>query len=180
MLHHGVENGEQLSHTGSESHLLGFSCVTQALVETANDGITAGPHPGRYVQCGPDMSAAAPHGPFASKRPAIAVQGSDSNECGNLLPTQGPQFGEIHNQRPGEPWPYPWHRAGQIVFLLPDGTLLNGVGQRSLGLRHLTFESRDVRMSATSLDLTSASPLPRWHLNWSNPHAFLRLSCFLL
>jgi len=49
MFHHGVENGEQLSHTGSEGHLLGFSCVIQALVETANDGIAAGPHQGRHV-----------------------------------------------------------------------------------------------------------------------------------
>ena len=102
MLHHGVENGEQRSHTGGEGHLLGLSCVTQALVETANDGIAAGPHQGRHVLRSPDMSAAAPHGEFASERPAIAVQWGNSNERGNLLPAQGPQLGEIHDQRPSE------------------------------------------------------------------------------
>ena len=55
MFHHVVENREPLSHTGGECHLLGLSCVTQALVETANDGIAAGPHQGRHVQCCPDM-----------------------------------------------------------------------------------------------------------------------------
>jgi len=116
MLQHGVENGEQLSHTGSEGHLLGFSCVTQALVETANDGIAAGPHQGRHIQRGPDMRAAAPHGPFASERPAIAVEWSDSNKCGNLLPVQGPQLGEIHNQRLGKPWPYPGTVRSRLSF----------------------------------------------------------------
>src|SRR6266581_5605460 len=114
------------------------------------------------------MSAAAPQDPFASERPAIAVQGSDSNECGNLLPTQGPQFGEIHNQRPGEPWPYPWHRAEQIVFLSPDGTLVNGVRERSFGLRHLTFEPCDVRVQALMHEVGRASEtvfLRRQHLD---------------
>ena len=148
MLHHGVENGEQLSHTGGEGPLLGLPCVTKALVDTANDGIAAGPHQGRHVQRGPDMRAATPHGAFASERPAIAVQWGDPNECGNLRPAQGPQLGEIHNQRPSEPWSYPGHGAEQIVFLSPDGTLANGVGKRTLGLRHLTFEPRDVRVQA--------------------------------
>lgn len=43
MFHHVVENREPLSHTGGEYHLLGLSCVTQAWVETANNGIAAGP-----------------------------------------------------------------------------------------------------------------------------------------
>ena len=111
MLHHGVENGEPLSHTGGEGHLLGLPCPTQALGETANDGIAAGPHQGRHVQRCSDMRAAAPLGAFTSERPAIAVQWGDSNECGTLLPAQGPQLGEIHDQRPGEPWPYPGHCA---------------------------------------------------------------------
>jgi hypothetical protein len=94
------------------------------------------------------MSAATPHNPSASECPAIAVQWGDSNECGNLLAAQGPQLGEIHNQRPSEPWSYPGHCAEQIVFLSPDGTLANGVGEHSLGLRHLTFEPRDMRVQA--------------------------------
>jgi hypothetical protein len=129
MLHHGVENGEELSHTGGERHFLRLPRHTEALGEGANHGIAAGRHQRRHRQGRPHMSAAAPHGAFAAERPAITVQRGDPDECGTLLPAQGPQLGEIRNERPSEPWPHPWHRAEQIVFVPPDRTLANGVGE---------------------------------------------------
>ena len=94
------------------------------------------------------MRTATPHGTFASERSAIVVQWGDPNECSNLLPVQGSQFGEAHNQRPGEPWSHPWHRAEPIIVFSPERTLANGGGERTLGLSHLTFEPCDVDLQA--------------------------------
>src|SRR5512137_553790 len=90
MFHHRIEDGQEFTHAGREDHLLGLPSVTQALVEIPNDGIAAGGHQGCHVERSSDMRAAAPHRTFAAERPAIAVKWGNPNECGNLLPVQGP------------------------------------------------------------------------------------------
>lgn len=87
MLHRGVENGEPLSHTGGECHLLGLPASHKRWQKLRMTGLQRDPTRAAIY------SAATSHGPFASERPAIAVQWDDSNECGNLFAAQGPTSG---------------------------------------------------------------------------------------
>src|SRR4051795_8578320 len=51
----GVENREQLAHTGHQSHLLRLARRQETLVELPYDGIVAGGDQGTHVQRGSDL-----------------------------------------------------------------------------------------------------------------------------
>ena len=69
MLYHGVENGQQLMHTRSESDFLGLASLHQTQVEGAQERVMAGGHQSRHVQRGPDRSAPTPDDPVAAVGP---------------------------------------------------------------------------------------------------------------
>ena len=68
MFQHGVENGQQLAHTGGECHLRGFPDRSQPLIKGLEDGIVAHGRQGAHVQHRPDMRPSAPDRPFATHR----------------------------------------------------------------------------------------------------------------
>jgi len=102
------------------------------------------------------MSAAAPHGPFASERPAIAGSGERLQRVRQFASDYKVPIREIHNQRPGEPG-LPLAPCGADRLSLARWTLVNGVRERSFGLRHLTFEPCDVRVQALMHEVGRAS-----------------------
>src|SRR3954454_11664057 len=62
----GVENREQLAHTGHQSHLLRLARRQETLVELPYDGIVAGGDQGAHVQRGSDLGPPSPHATMAT------------------------------------------------------------------------------------------------------------------
>ena len=84
MLEHGVEDNEQLAHTGCEGQLLGLTSGQQPLVEVLDDGVEAAGYQRSHVQGGTDPGASTPDGAFASESAAVPVEGSHSHQGGDL------------------------------------------------------------------------------------------------
>ena len=89
MFEHGIENDQELAHTGGKGDFLGFPGSTESLVEGANYGIEARGDNGVHVQDGPHVSPATPHRAFAAQRAAVAIEGCDADQGRNLFMCQG-------------------------------------------------------------------------------------------
>ena len=144
MFEHGIDDGQQLAHAGSQGHLLGFAGGAQAQIEDANRRIEAGRHDRAHIENGTDLCASAPHRASPSERPAIAIERGDADEGGDLFVRQRAQLREIGQQRCGQDRPDAGDAAQQLVFLAPDGTLANGLGQLRVRLLQGAFEPADM------------------------------------
>ena len=81
----GIEDGEQLVHGGDEGEFLVLSPEEELLVEVFDGGVEADGAEGGHVERGADGGPTAPDGLFASKGSAVAVDGGDPDEQGDLL-----------------------------------------------------------------------------------------------
>src|SRR4029079_14063667 len=97
----GVEDGEKLPHTGDESDLGGLPRRFEAAIERLEDGIPSDARKGRHVEHGPYGRTAAPDHAPASESPAVAIERGDAYECGDLLASEGPEFGQHRHERHG-------------------------------------------------------------------------------
>src|SRR5207247_9928007 len=93
MFEHGVENGEQLTHARGEGELASFAGRAEPLVEGDEDRVMTHGHDGTHVEHGPDPRAPAPDRAPAARGSAVAVEGGDANDGGNLRTRQRAECG---------------------------------------------------------------------------------------
>jgi hypothetical protein len=60
VMKHGVEDNEELAHTGGERGLGVLTVGTQSQIESSDGGIAANPRHCRHIQDAPDLSAPTP------------------------------------------------------------------------------------------------------------------------
>ena len=82
---HGVEDGQEFSHAGSDGDFGWFSGFDQTLIESMDNRVEPGGGHGRHVEGGPNVGAPSPYGTFAAKGAAVTVHGRDADEGGDLF-----------------------------------------------------------------------------------------------
>ena len=97
----GVEDGEEFVHRGDEREFLFLALEDESLIEGFDGRVEADGTEGGHVQRGPDGGSTAEDGALASEGSAVAVDGRDTDEGGDLLPGAVSEFGEFGDERAG-------------------------------------------------------------------------------
>ena len=84
MLAEGIAEHQQLAHAGGQRHLGGLPGRDQALIEGADDRIGTGGGDGGHIEDGADGGAPAPDAAAAAPGAAVAIEGGDPDQGGNL------------------------------------------------------------------------------------------------
>ena len=125
----GVQYAEQFSHAGDESDFLLLSKVLKMVVVFFDDGVVLSGDEGGHVESGSNSGPSSPRGASTAPSSAVAVDGCDADEGGDLLPGAGAEFGQFRQEGECGLWSDAWHAAQQVVLLSPSGGFFNGVLQ---------------------------------------------------
>lgn len=95
-----------------------------------------------HVEHRTDVSASPPNATMAAMGSAVAVEGSNTDQGGHLLSSQGPELWRQREQRAGEDLSYSRNTAKEILLLPPgrrafDGFVEVGIDSIELGLEPL-------------------------------------------
>ena len=82
--HHGVEDGQELPHTGNQRHLLGLACLNEPLVERLDERVVSASDQRSHVQSLPDPRPATPDAPTSPEGSRVPVERSYSDQSGEL------------------------------------------------------------------------------------------------
>ena len=97
----GVEDREELSSDGDEGKLGRLAGLAQALVERAEHRVEARTRLGGVVVRGADGCASAANTPRSTDLPAVAREGRDADQGGDLPPVEVSELRKIGEQRAG-------------------------------------------------------------------------------
>ena len=120
MLQHGVENGQELVHTGCQGDFFDFPCGEQPFVKDFDPRILARGDEGPHGQHRAHLRAASPHRPPTAEGPTVAMAGRHADPRRALLAREGPQLGEFQHQRPGTHGPNARGTLQQVVVFPPE------------------------------------------------------------
>src|SRR3954453_17253918 len=81
---HGIEDGQQLVHAGAQSDLVELAGGDQPLIEAAYHRVRSHRRQGSHIQHRPHGSAATPDLAFTAPHAAIAVEGCNAHQRGDL------------------------------------------------------------------------------------------------
>ena len=168
VLHHRVEDRQQLPHTGRQGHLLGLARRTQALVERADHGIESGGHEGAHVEDRTHLCATAPDRARASQHPTVAIERGHADQGRDLLAGQRAKFRQCRQQRRCHHRPHAGRALQELLLLAPDRTLTNRLCQCGVGLLDGPLQPGDVRAQTFAdgrKDTHQPVPLRRQHLD---------------
>src|SRR5262245_59521599 len=116
---HGVEDDQELAHTGGEDHLGDFAGGFQALTELLEDGVMLHPHQGRHVEDTAQRLATAADEAFTGVVTAVVGEGSHADECGDFLPVEFAEFRELGDEGGSGHVPDTGHGFEKLETLLP-------------------------------------------------------------
>lgn len=142
---HGVEDYEQLAHTGSENDLGLFaaaagSALSQSLGKRSDVFVAAFGGEGGHVQSVPDGGASSPDGSGSDEKSAVVIEGSDADKRSNLLPVELSQFGEVSQEGGGGGGSDARHGGHEIDLVLPVVVITNEFADLILDTFDLFFE----------------------------------------
>ena len=95
----GVADHQELAHAGDEGHLGRLAGGDEALIEGLEVGVAAGGRQGGHVERGAHLGAPAPAAAAPAPGAAVAIEGRDPDQGGDLLAGTGPQFGALRPVR---------------------------------------------------------------------------------
>jgi len=122
MFHHGIQDRQQLAHTGRQGDLFGFARGAQALIKGLKHRVVPHRDQGTHGQGSAHGGASAPDGAAAPQGATVAIAGGNPSQGGDALAAQRAQLRQIEHQRPGTHGPNARHTAVQLVALAPDWT----------------------------------------------------------
>src|SRR5216683_1121873 len=146
---HGIENNEELAHTGDERGLGVFTVGAQPQIESSDGGIAAHSRHRRHIQDAPHLCASAPDTTAAAHISTVAVKWCETSQCGDLLAIEHSQFRQLREQSTREHLADPGHGTQQLVALTPQGSLANQLGEFSVQTGEPLFQPTDVLIDAT-------------------------------
>src|SRR5204863_3334898 len=101
-------------------------------------------HDGTHVEHGPDLRAPGPDRAPAAQGSAVAVEGGDADERGNLPTTQRAELGQGRHERGGQDGADAGGTAQQVVLLAPQRTGANALPEVLIELGDLLVQPRNV------------------------------------
>ena len=116
---HGIEDGNHLSHTGSERDLFVFAIGEKSLVTISDEGVMLNGSQHGHEQHGSYRGSAAAYPPFASESAAVAIEGGDTDQCGDLFIGQHAEFRQIGEQGIDDLGADTGHGEQDIAFVPP-------------------------------------------------------------
>src|SRR6266478_1498838 len=141
---HGIENNEELAHTGDERGLGVLTVGAQPQIESSDGGIAAHSRHRRHIQDAPHLCASAPDTTTAPHISTVAVEWCETSQCGDLLAIEHSQFRQLREQSTREHLADPGHGAQQLVAFTPQGSLANQLGEFSVQTGEPLFQPTDV------------------------------------
>ena len=142
--HHCVEDRQEFAHAGGQRNCLWLAGRDQAVIEGSNDDVASSGDQRAHVPHGPHGRAPTLHETLASERPAIACEGCDANERGDLLPIPLPEFRQVGEHGAAHDGADARHGAEQVLCGAPDWALLNSVVEIAIDSRDASLEPADV------------------------------------
>jgi hypothetical protein len=121
VLDHGIENRQELAHTGRQRDLRYFAGRAQALIKPFEDVVIPDRDQRTHVQGRPDMGATTPGRAGPPQGVTVPIEGSVADEGRDALAASGAQLWKVEDQRPRTHWPNAWDTAVQGLALAPDG-----------------------------------------------------------
>ena len=118
------------------------------MVEVPDDGVEATSCQRPHVQDCAYPGAPTPYGAFAPQRATVPVEGSHSNQGGDLPAVRGAQFRQVRQKGKGEQLPHAGDGAQEVVLLLPYRTLAKGSPQTLVQVSYLPLQPRNVGLNA--------------------------------
>jgi len=146
MMHHGVQDEQQLVHAGGQGDLLGFAGGAQACIEVPNDRVVAGSDERGHVENRAHARASAPHDAPPSPAAALAVKRSDSHERRNCLAVEATELGQVGQQGQRRGRADPRDAAQEVLALAPERTRLHPLAQEAVQLGQVFFQPRDMAL----------------------------------
>ena len=92
---------EDLAHAGGPGHLVGLSGPLEPLIERPDDGIAAGGRHGAQVEHRTDVGSSTPDLAFSLVGAAVAVQGGNAHQRGDLAAVEVAEFRQSGDDRRG-------------------------------------------------------------------------------
>lgn len=115
---------EEFAHGGGESDFGGFAARDQAIVEGFEDGVFEAGDEGGHVEGATDSGSAAADEASAGEGTAVAVEGGESGEGGDLLTRQRAEFWQSADQASSGEWADAFDLGQAGDFLLEAGVSL--------------------------------------------------------
>src|SRR5216684_1688568 len=139
---HGIENNEELAHTGDERGLGVLTVGAQPQIEGSDGGIAAHSRHRRHIQDAPHLCASAPDTTAAAHISTVAVKWCETSQCGDLLAIEHSQFRQLREQSTREHLADPGHGVTKLVAPTPQGSLANQLGEFSVQTGEPLFNQR--------------------------------------
>ena len=96
--HHGIQDYEQFMHTGGHDNFIRFSVLFEPDSQIANDRVAAFCGEGGHIEGASDLFSAAPDMGLAVPFSTGSVPGSQSDQGGDFLAVEFPQFGQVADE----------------------------------------------------------------------------------
>lgn len=138
--HHRIEDHQQLSHAGHQSHLLGLAGRHESLVELLDGGVEARSDQGSHVERFPNPRPAAPDRASAPQSARVAVERSDSYEGRELSGRKRAKLWKLRQKRPAKHRTYPGNTLEEDLVLFEGGTVFDGLIEVTIRARKFLFE----------------------------------------
>ena len=123
MFQHGVDDGDQLAHAGSDGQFLGFARSAKALMKAADHRIKASDNQGCYIQRRTHRRTTTPNGPLSTHNAAVPVERRYSYQSRDLLAVQSAQLRQFRQQGEGEDGTNPGNTPQQVLPFSPERAL---------------------------------------------------------
>ena len=159
MLDHGVENGQQLAHAGSQGDLFYLARSQEPLVEGLDHGVVPGCRQSSHLQDCAHPGPAAPYLALAPHQAAVSVEGGEANQGSDVPAVRGTQFGEFGHEGERHDWADALDTAEQVIFDPPEGAFLDGIAQEPVTVSQFVFQPKDVLLDS----------LKHWRSSGSQP-----------
>ena len=147
-----VENNQEFSHTGDENDHGLFSLCFQTLGEGFDDGIVPPGGHGSHVENASDGSTAGVDASMSLEGAAVAIEGSDTDQGGNFLPVELPQFRYFSEKRTGSDLSDAGNALHEVALVLPLLIGLDELGNGVLNDLDLGIEMLDGALKAFADD----------------------------
>src|SRR4051812_3543841 len=144
MFDHRVQDREELAHHGDQRHFGWFAPIAKPAIEARQRRVPPTRNQRRHVERGTRATPASKDDALPALRATVAIKGGDADQRGDGPSIQGPEFGDVREQRPRGDRANAWHRLQQVIVDPPDVAALDTAVDLIIDVRDPALEPADV------------------------------------